>query len=49
MAELVPVMEAFRVQLTSGRFRQRSGRMDVRQASLEVGANLHKCKVKRDS
>ena len=29
VAALVPIMEAFRMQLTSGRFRQRSGRMDV--------------------
>ena len=49
VAALVPVMEAFREQLTSGNFGRGLNAWTYEQAGLEVGAKLHKCRVKRAS
>ena len=49
VAALVPVMEAFRGQLTSGNFGRGLNAWTYEQAGLEVGAKLHKCRVKRAS
>ena len=49
VAALVPFIEAFRCSLPVGVLGSCLDGWTYVQASLEVGANLHKCKVKRDS